>query len=182
MARLHRTLLVPGEQVTAVDTALAGGECPAADSDNIRFMFEQEFPGGYAIAVMVTGDDPPRLVAELIDQETLVRDTKICLGMLEQDYNLIDGDTQYELTIVRAANTVLMPAAVIEYNQSPNICPACGATDIYASTPQVDGKQIRVRVECCACQARWIDLYEFTSISCDASDWDGPQQHVRRQT
>lgn len=178
MPKWHKTLLVPGEQVTAANNAMNGiGDHPPNDA-GYRHSFEQEFNDSFVMTIGVNGQDPPQIIAELYDQNDQMIASEQFYGDIAQDYSLDNGDNRYEVTLVRAANTSLVPEAVAAYNQNPNRCPACGSDDIHASKPQVDGKTAWVRVECCACEARWKDIYEFSTISQEPDDFDPPTQHV----
>lgn len=178
MPKWHKTLLVPGDQVTAANNALNGiGDHPVGE-DQARYTFEQEFNDSFVILVHVTADEPPLIMAELFDQNDQLLTTEQFFGDIAQDYTLDNGDDRYEVTLVRSASTSLSAEAVEAYNANPNSCPACGSEDIHAGRPQVDGKTAWVRVECCACEARWKDLYEFTTISMIEGDFEPPQQHV----
>jgi hypothetical protein len=178
MPKWHKTLLVPGDQVTAANNALTGIRDHPVDDNGYRHMFEQQFNDSFVMTIGVNGTEPPQIIAELYDQADQLVASEQFFGDIAQDYSIHSGDDLYEVTLVRAANTGLTAAAVAAYNANPSRCPVCGSEDIYAGRPQIDGKNAWVRVECCACEARWKDLYEFTTISQVPDDFDPPQQHV----
>ena len=183
MPRLHQTLLIPGEVITRTEALLTSGlPQPQADPDAALATFEAPFRDGYRLVVLVENTTPPQLVARLYNQRSELVDDLAVTGHIDQDYHLAEGDNSYEVTIVRAAHTSLTPETVAAYNTNPNRCPACHSEDIHAARPQVDGTTAWVRVECCACNARWKDLYNFAGISTDPEDWDPPEQNVARQT
>lgn len=178
MPKWHKTLLVPGEQVTAANNALNKiGDHPVND-DGYSYVFEQQFNDSFVMTINVNGEDPPQIIVELYDQADQFVASAQFYGDIAQDYSIYVGNNLYEVTLARAANTVLTPDAVAAYNANPNHCPTCGSDDIYAHRPQVDGKTAWIRVECCACGARWKDIYEFTTISQAPDDFDPPRQHV----
>lgn len=178
MPKWHKTLLVPGEQVTAANNAANNIGEHHVDGDGYRCLFEQQFNDSFVMTIGVNNLEPPQIIAELYDQTNQLVTSEQFHGDIAQDYALSVGDNLYEVTLVRAANTGLTPAAVAAYNSNSNHCPACGSEDIHASRPQIDGTTAWVRVDCCACEARWKDIYEFTTISQEPSDFDPPQQHV----
>ncbi len=179
MPRIHQTLLVPGERITAAEVALAGG--PIDGPEILAGPFEIRFNDGHRFAVTVTNSNPPQLTAELYDQNGTLVDTEQAAGCIDQDYILTNGDATYEVSILRAANTTLTGAAVTAYNAGHGRhCPACKSPDIHGGPPQIDGPTAWVRVECCSCNARWKDLYTFSGISTAQEDWDPPEQNVRQ--
>jgi|JI9StandDraft_1071089.scaffolds.fasta_scaffold95878_1 formate dehydrogenase maturation protein FdhE len=181
MPRVHKTLLVPGEHVTAANEQLQGrGNQTPADNGTLH-QFVQQFNDNCTMTISVMAGVTPQLVAELTDQSGETLDSQQFTGDVAQDYLLDHGDFVYEVSLVRAANTALTPATIAAYNENPNICPACGSSELHASRPQIDGKNSTVRVECCACQSRWKDVYVFVTISTEPSDWDPPEQNVARQ-
>ena len=181
MPRFHKTLLVPGERITLANETLAGRLTPSLDEDGYYIRFEQEYDNNFILEVGVRdgAEGQPRiLVATLWDQADGQVVTEQATGDIDQDYMLIDGDNTYVLVIVRSAHTQLTNEAAARYNQDPNHCPACGSHDIHRGPVQVEQTGIWARVECCACEARWRNLYAFQSISMDPTDWDAPTQHV----
>lgn len=183
MPKMHQTLLLPGNIITEAARLLGQPLEEGQDDDTVLAgPFEVTFNDSHRIAVQIVSGNPSRLMVTLYDQENLVVDTVEQPGSIDQDYLFDNGNITYELTIMRAANTVLTPEAIAAYNASGGLhCPFCGSTDIHAAKPQIDGPQAWCRIECCSCEARWKDLYTFIGISEAEDDWEGPQANVRRQ-
>ena len=190
MPRQHQTLLVPGNDVTAAETLLLAGTAPSPGV--LAGPFRCDFNSGHAIAVMVVFGQMPTLTIPLGDGPHLVAvlyspngshvDEREFFHKIDQDYSLEDGNNVFELSILRAANTALTPEIIKAYDDAHGgKCPACGSTDIHGSRPEIDGPNCRCRIECCSCNAHWVDTYKFSGISTDPEDWDVPSVNVRRQ-
>lgn len=181
MPRMHQTILVPGDQITNAMMLLQAP--PVAGRPNVLAgPFAAGFNDGHRLEVTVVDGDPPHIQATLLAQDNRVVMSLEVAGNVDQDYILEDGDYEYELSILRAASTVLTPDAIAEYNKNSSHCPACGSPDIHGARPQFDGPTAWVRIECCSCGARWIDLYKFAGISEEPDDWESPTENVRRHT
>ena len=177
MTRFHKQLLVPGEQITLANEAMAGRLTPQLDEDGYYARFTQEYDNNFAIEVGVREGEPgnPRLtLVTLWDNNDQQVASEVVTGEVDQDYILINNTDTYSLSIVRAANSTLTTDAAAQYNRDPTHCPACGSATIHRGPLQVDTTGIWARVECCACDARWRNIYMFQSISMLPDDWDPP--------
>lgn len=177
MARHHKTLLVPGNIVTAALQALTAPYVATAP-EILAGPFQEAFNDGHTISVIVRNSNPPQIMATLRHGDVVIETIQVP-GHLDQDYAIDNGDTTYELTIARSANTVLTPEAAMQYELSHGFhCPACGSPDIHASRLEADGGTATSAVECMACSAAWKDIYKFSGISTDPEDWTPPASNV----
>ncbi len=185
MPRVHQTLLIPNEQLLQAEAILEG----TTATDGVRIPENAPvtvatilFNNNFSIRVAIAGDAPRHVEATLFDQHGAVCANEDAGHIIDQDYTLMHGDTVYEATIVRAANTTLTAANIATYDADPNRCPACGTAEIAAGPMQVDGKQAYSEVLCCACGAGWRDQYAFSGISTAPEHWSGPNANVARQS
>lgn len=185
MARFHKTLLLPGNEITAMMEHIEEGQIEDQPGDMvIGGPYEMQYDNGYSIRVWIVNSDPITIHAGVYDNAGhMVHHLDDCGGSLDQDYSFdCDADT-YELTVVRAAHTVLVDAEVEVYLEQGGVrCPCCGSDDLHQGKVRTDASIAWCRVECCSCGARWKDQYSLTGISREADDFDPPTSNVARQT
>lgn len=189
MSRLHQTLLLPGNEITAAQQFLdpAATAIPTGNGATLAGPFTVTFQDNCTFSVLVRNDSEPVIIAELRSAngaiDNLLVEGEFGNGQIDQEYILEHGAMIYELSILRAANTVLTPEETALYNREyGGHCPACASPEIHISRLEVseDRHQAVARVECCSCFARWKHIYTFFGISIDVEDWDAPDRNVRR--
>jgi len=175
-----KSLLVPGNEITAVEELITEGQIPDQPEDMILGgPYEAAFDDGFKIKIWAVNSDPPHLEAVLMNSnyETLSHNNLVD-GAIDQDYVFSHSEDTYRLTVTRAANTVLTPEEHALYVGRGGVrCPFCGSDDLHASTIQADAAIAWGRVSCCACLAEWDDQYQLTGIRVESL----PEANVARQ-
>lgn len=183
MPRFHKTLLLPGNEITAMAEHVAEGQIEdQPPSMVLGGPYEVAYDNQFKMRVRVINSEPPSIVAQLEDHGGHIVLTMDGIdGDLDQDYLFEYGQDTYEMTIVRAANTVLLDEEVEVYLEQGGVrCPFCGSDDLHTGRMQTDAGIAWQRVECCSCEARWKDQYRLTGISREEGDWEPPQVNVAR--
>jgi len=182
MPRFHTTLLLPGNEITAMAELIVEGQVPSRPATEfLGGPYEGRFNNSYVIRVVVLNTDPPSIHAALYDQGDTLLEEQTVPEPLDQDYVFEQGDNNYQLSILRAANTVLVDDEVKLYIEQGGVrCPFCGSDDLHTGRLQTDAGIAWQRVECCSCEARWKDQYNLTDIDRDEDSWEPPQANVQR--
>ncbi len=183
MPRMHETLLLRGEDVTIINEILANtGSLATPNTPILVGPFTVNFRDRYSLTIQVPNALPLKIQATLRDHSNSVTAFEEFDGPIDRDYSLMMNNTTYECSIVRAANTSLTPAAAVTYNESYGVrCPACGSDMLHDATPQRNLNVITQQRECCACGARWVDIFLFSTISVASADWVEPKENVPHQ-
>ena len=183
MPRFHKTLLLPGNEITAMMEHIEEGGIEEQPRDRvIGGPYEVTYDNQFRLHVWVENNNPPTINANLFDHDGHVMESLRDLGgTVDQDYVFEYGQDVYEMTIVRAANTVLLDREVDVYLETGGVrCPCCGSEDLHQGKVKTDAAIAWCRVECCACGARWKDQYRLTGISREEDDFEPPTSNVAR--
>ena len=175
-----KSLLLPGNEITAVEEMIQEGQIPAQDEDlPLGGPYEAVFDNGFKVKIWAINSDPPHVEAILLDDDdnVMVHNDHVD-GTIDQDYVFSHSGDTYRLTVTRAANTVLTPQEHALYVERGGVrCPFCGSDDLHTSTIQTDAAIAWGRVSCCACAAEWDDQYQLTGIRVETL----PAANVARQ-
>ena len=183
MPRFHKTLLLAGNEITAMAEHIAEGQIEEQLADRVLGgPYQVQFDNMYSIHVWVDNSSPPSINAGLFDHDNNLIESARNLGEeLDQDYSFDHGSDTYEATIVRAANTVLLDEEVRVYLENGgNRCVCCGSDDLHSGRLRTDSGIAWARVECCSCGARWKDQYTLTAVSREPDEFEPPSSNVAR--
>ncbi len=185
MARFHTTLLLPGNEITAMTEVMGEGRVEGRGaSEFLGGPYEGRFENSFMIRVGVVNTSPPSIHAALYSQTSQLLEEREFEAPLDQDYAFESEGSTYQLTILRAANTVITAEEVVVYRQNNGTrCPFCGSDDLHGGKiVTVEGRRASQRVECCSCEARWKAVYRLVGVDRDPDSWEPPQVNVRRAT